>query len=52
VAQTAVPVLDDDTETTLHERIKTSERTMLVRTVGEMVRDGYCLDGRKVRIGS
>jgi phosphoribosylglycinamide formyltransferase-1 len=52
VAQTAVPVLDDDTETTLHERIKTSERTMLVRTVGEMVRDGYCLEGRKVRIGS
>ena len=52
VAQTAVPVLDDDTEASLHERIKTSERTMLVRTVGEMVRNGYCLDGRKVRIGS
>jgi phosphoribosylglycinamide formyltransferase-1 len=52
VAQTAVPVLDDDTEATLHERIKTSERAMLVQTVGAMVRDGYCLDGRKVRIGS
>jgi phosphoribosylglycinamide formyltransferase-1 len=51
VAQTAVPVLDDDTESSLHERIKTSERTMLVETVGAMVRDGYCLDGRKVRIG-
>lgn len=52
VAQTAVPVLDDDAEATLHERIKTSERTMLVQTVGAMVRGGYCLDGRKVRIGS
>jgi phosphoribosylglycinamide formyltransferase-1 len=52
VAQTAVPVLDDDTEATLHERIKTSERIMLVQTVGAMVRDGYCLDGRKVRIGT
>jgi phosphoribosylglycinamide formyltransferase-1 len=51
VAQTAVPVLDDDTEETLHERIKTCERDMLVQTVGAMVRDGYCLDGRKVRIG-
>jgi len=52
VSQTAVPVLDDDTEASLHERIKTSERTMLVQTVGAMVRDGYCLDGRKVRIGT
>ena len=51
VAQTAVPVLDDDTEATLHERIKAGEREMLVRTVGGMLRDGYCLDGRRVRIG-
>lgn len=51
LAQTAVPVLDDDTVATLHERIKTSERQMLVQTVGAMVRGGYCLDGRKVRIG-
>jgi phosphoribosylaminoimidazolecarboxamide formyltransferase/IMP cyclohydrolase len=46
VAQTAVPVLDDDTEATLHERIKTVERAMLVHSVGAMVRDGYCLDDR------
>jgi phosphoribosylglycinamide formyltransferase-1 len=52
VAQTAVPVLDDDTEATLHERIKTVERAMLVHSVGAMVRDGYCLDDRTVRIGS
>lgn len=51
VAQTALPVLDDDTEATLHERIKTREREMLVQTVGAMLRDGYCLDGRRVRIG-
>lgn len=52
VAQVAVPVDVDDTAQSLHERIKTSERTMLVDTVGSMVRDGYCLDGRKVRIGA
>jgi phosphoribosylglycinamide formyltransferase-1 len=34
VAQVAVPVLDDDDEATLHERIKTSERAMLVEWVG------------------
>jgi len=52
VAQVAVPVDADDTAQTLHERIKISERTMLVDTVGSMLRDGYCLDGRKVRIGA
>ena len=30
VAQTAVPVADDDTVETLHERIKVAERAMLV----------------------
>lgn len=52
VAQVAVPVHVGDTAQSLHERIKTSERTLLVDTVGCMVRDGYCLDGRKVRIGA
>ncbi|MDQ3627241.1 MAG: phosphoribosylglycinamide formyltransferase [Actinomycetota bacterium] len=52
VAQVAVPVDVDDTAQTLHERIKISERTMLVDTVGSMLHDGYCLDGRKVRIGA
>ena len=51
VAQVAVPVDVDDTAQTLHERIKTSERTMLVDTVGCMLRDGYRIDGRKVRVG-
>lgn len=51
IAQTVVPVLDDDTSTTLHERIKVAERTMLVDTVGIMARDGWELDGRRVRLG-
>ncbi len=52
VAQVAVPVHVDDTARTLHERIKTSDRTMLVDTVGGMLRDGYRIDGRKVRVGA
>ncbi|MEO5665145.1 MAG: phosphoribosylglycinamide formyltransferase [Nocardioides sp.] len=51
VAQTVVPVIDDDTVETLHERIKIAERTMLVDTVGLMARDGWELDGRRVRLG-
>jgi phosphoribosylglycinamide formyltransferase-1 len=52
VAQASVPVKDDDDEPTLHERIKVTERELLVETVGRMVRDGWSLDGRKVRIGT
>jgi phosphoribosylglycinamide formyltransferase-1 len=52
VAQASVPVKDDDDEPTLHERIKVTERELLVATVGRMVRDGWSLDGRKVRIGT
>jgi phosphoribosylglycinamide formyltransferase-1 len=52
VAQGAVPVLDDDDEDTLHERIKVAERSLVVATVGRMVRDGWSVQGRRVRIGS
>jgi phosphoribosylglycinamide formyltransferase 1 len=52
VAQAAVPVADDDDEATLHERIKVTERELLVATVGRMVREGWSVRGRKVRIGS
>jgi phosphoribosylglycinamide formyltransferase 1 len=52
VAQACVPVADDDDETTLHERIKVAERALLVGTVGRMVREGWSVHGRKVRIGS
>ncbi|HWU21415.1 MAG TPA: phosphoribosylglycinamide formyltransferase [Nocardioides sp.] len=51
VAQTVVPVEDDDTVASLHERIKVAERAMLVETVGRMVREGYVVDGRRVRLG-
>jgi phosphoribosylglycinamide formyltransferase 1 len=52
VAQAAVPVADDDDEATLHERIKVTERALLVATVGRMVREGWSVRGRKVRIGN
>lgn len=51
IAQTVVPVIDDDTVESLHERIKIAERTMLVDTIGLMARDGWELDGRRVRLG-
>ena len=50
IAQVAVPVLDDDTEETLTERIKSAERRQLVEYVGRMVREGWAVDGRKVKI--
>jgi len=50
VDQRAVPVADDDTVETLHERIKTAERQMLVDCVGRMVRDGFTLSQREVTI--
>ena len=51
VAQQAVPVEDDDTVDTLHERIKVAERRMLVDAVGRMARDGFTINDRKVRFG-
>jgi len=51
VAQTAVPVLEDDTVESLHERIKTEERAMLVEAVGRIAREGFSVDGRVVRFG-
>jgi len=50
VAQRSVEVRDDDTVVTLHERIKTVERQMLVDCVGRMVRDGFSVTERKVNI--
>jgi phosphoribosylglycinamide formyltransferase 1 len=51
IAQRCVPVHDDDDEASLHERIKVAERGLLVDTVGRMVREGWTVDDRKVRIG-
>ncbi|WP_461024398.1 phosphoribosylglycinamide formyltransferase [Thalassiella azotivora] len=50
VAQRAVEVADDDTPESLHERIKTVEREMLVDAVGRMARRGWAVDGRKVTL--
>jgi phosphoribosylglycinamide formyltransferase-1 len=51
VAQSAVPVLQDDTVESLHDRIKTVERLMLVEAVGRIAREGFAVDGRRVRFG-
>ncbi|MDN5726699.1 MAG: phosphoribosylglycinamide formyltransferase [Propionibacteriales bacterium] len=48
LAQQAVQVLDDDTEESLHERVKTVERDLLVEVVGTMARAA----GADVRAGS
>ena len=52
VAQAVVPVEDDDTVETLHERIKAAERAMLVESVGRMAREGFAVEGRRVRLGA
>jgi phosphoribosylglycinamide formyltransferase-1 len=50
VAQRVVDVADEDDETSLHERIKTAERSMLVEAVGRMAREGWTVRGRRVTI--
>ena len=50
IAQTTVPVFDDDTEASLTERIKQAERRQLVEYVGRLVREGWTCTGRKVTI--
>jgi phosphoribosylglycinamide formyltransferase-1 len=52
IAQTPVAVEDGDDVTSLHERIKVAERTMLVETVGRIAREGFTITDRKVRIGA
>lgn len=51
IAQAAVPVRDDDDEPSLHERIKLAERSLLADTVGRMAREGWTVQGRKLRFG-
>lgn len=50
IAQVAVPVLDDDDEESLTERIKVAERQQLVQAVGRLARHGWTIDGRKAFI--
>ncbi len=51
IAQATVPVSEDDDVAALHERIKMTERALLVDTVGRMVRDGWSVQGRTVLVG-
>ena len=48
LAQVAVPVLDDDTEDSLTERIKQAERAQLVEQVSRMAQHGWTINGRRV----
>ena len=52
VAQQVVPVEDDDDVESLHERIKSAERAMLVEAVGRIAREGMRVEGRRVRFGA
>ncbi len=51
LAQHAVPVLDGDDESTLHERIKVIERQLLVDVVAAMATRGMTWTGRKAILG-
>jgi phosphoribosylglycinamide formyltransferase 1 len=51
LAQQPIPVLDDDDEETLHERIKITERRLLVDVVAAVATGGVTWNGRKATIG-
>ncbi len=51
VAQVAVPVLPGDDETTLHDRIKISEREMVVEWVGRLAREPFTIIDRTIDFG-
>jgi phosphoribosylglycinamide formyltransferase 1 len=50
IAQAVVTVEPDDDESTLHERIKSVERGLLVDWVGRIARAGMTVKGRKVSV--
>ncbi len=51
LAQQPVPVFDGDDEETLHERIKVTERRLLVEVVAAIATRGVTRIGRKATIG-
>jgi phosphoribosylglycinamide formyltransferase-1 len=51
LAQEAVPVLDDDDEASLHERIKVVERRLVVDVLAAMATRGVIWTGRKAAMG-
>ncbi len=50
VAQRAIPIRAHDTEDSLHERIKTVERDLLIRTAHDIITHGFTQSGRKVTL--
>ena len=48
ITQFAVPVADDDTEESVHERIKTQERVELVRLLTHLAHHDLVVEGRHV----
>jgi phosphoribosylglycinamide formyltransferase-1 len=53
IGQRAVPVLDDDTPATLHERIQVAERELYPEVIGMLARQELMVRGRRtVRHGS
>jgi phosphoribosylglycinamide formyltransferase 1 len=52
IGQSSVPVYDHDDETTLHERIKSVERDLLVEVVGRLAREGWTVEDRRTRYGA
>jgi phosphoribosylglycinamide formyltransferase 1 len=51
LAQEVVPVLDDDDEASLHERIKVVERRLLVDVLAALATRGVTWTGRKATMG-
>jgi phosphoribosylglycinamide formyltransferase-1 len=51
IEQRVVAVEEGDTEESLHERIKVEERDLLVDVVRRLAREGFAVEGRRVRIG-
>jgi phosphoribosylglycinamide formyltransferase 1 len=51
LAQQPIPVFDDDDEETLHERIKVTERRLLVDVIAAVATGGVTWTGRKATIG-
>lgn len=51
IDQRVVEITDEDTEETLHERIKAVERAMLVDVVSAMAAGGWRIEGRRCLVG-
>jgi phosphoribosylglycinamide formyltransferase-1 len=51
IDQRVVTVAEDDTEESLHERIKVQERAMLVDVVRRLAHEGFTVEGHRFRLG-